>query len=48
LIQGGRHVKYRGDPSANLLVTVMNKLGVHHDRVGTSTGELQIDRLSDV
>jgi hypothetical protein len=43
---GGRHVKYNGDPAANLLVRVMDTLGVRIDHVGTSTGELQVDALS--
>jgi hypothetical protein len=46
LIGKGRHLKYAGDAAANLLVTIADKLGVHVDRVGTSTGELQLDRLS--
>jgi len=44
--KGGRHLKYAGDSAANLLVTVMDKLGVPVERVGTSTGELAIDTLS--
>ncbi len=46
--KGGRHLKYAGDSAANLLVTVMDKLGVPVERVGTSTGKLSIDTLSDV
>ena len=37
-----------GDSAANLLVTVMDKLGVPVERVGTSTGELKIDTLSGI
>jgi hypothetical protein len=48
LITGGRHLMYAGEPSANLLVTIVDKLGAHTDRVGTSTGELTIDTLSGV
>jgi hypothetical protein len=47
LIKGGRHVKYAGDAAANLLVTIADKLGVRVDKIGTSTGELQIDTLSN-
>jgi hypothetical protein len=47
-IKGGRHLKYAGDSAANLLVTVMDRLGVPVERVGTSTGELKIDTLSGV
>jgi len=45
-VAGGRHLKYTGDSSANLLVSVMDKLGVPVARVGTSQHELDIDRLS--
>jgi hypothetical protein len=47
-IKGGRHLRYDGDSAANLLVTVMDKLGVPVERVGTSTGELKIDTLSGI
>jgi hypothetical protein len=46
-IKGGRHLKYNGDCSANLLVSVMDKLGLPADSVGVSTGKLDIDRLSE-
>ena len=47
LVKGGRHLKYPGVPAANLLMTVMDKLGVPHaDTIGTSSGELDVDRLS--
>ena len=39
---------YNGDSSANLLVAVMDKLGLPVDKIGTSTGKLDIDRLSEV
>jgi Protein of unknown function (DUF1552) len=44
LIGRGRHLKYAGDAAANLLVAIADKLGVRVDRVGTSTGELPLDR----
>ena len=47
-IKGGRHLKYNGDSSANLLVSVMDKLGLPNDKIGTSHGKLDIDRLSEV
>lgn len=43
-IKGGRHLMYNGDCSANLLVTVMDKLGLPVARVGQSQGALDIDR----
>ena len=48
LLRGGRHVKYAGDPSANLLVTIVDKLGVRVDHVGTSTGELAVEGLEGI
>ena len=46
-LKGGRHLKYPSDTSnANLLVTLMDKLGVPIDRLGNSTGQLGIDALS--
>ncbi len=48
-LKGGRHLKFSGRPSmANLLVTLMDKLGVPVDRVGGSTGKLPIDPLSGI
>ena len=45
--KGGRHLKYDGQPSANLLVTMMDKLGVAPvEPIARSTGKLDIDTLS--
>jgi len=43
LITGGRHARYAADPAANLLVSVMHKLGIDVEQVGTSQGALNID-----
>jgi hypothetical protein len=46
-LQGGRHLEYSDDPGmANLLVTLMDKLGVPVDAHGASTGALPLDTLS--
>ena len=45
-LQGGRHVRHKGTPLANLLVTVMDKLGAPLDRIGDSNGKLEIDAIS--
>jgi hypothetical protein len=46
-IGGGRHVKYSsGTPLANLHVTLLDKLGVHVERLADSNGELKA--LSDI
>jgi len=48
-LNGGRHVKYKDSPSnANLLLTLMDKLGVPVEKVGGSTGKLNIDTLAEI
>ena len=45
----GRHLSYSDDPGmANLLVTLMDKMGVPVDRIGASTGALPFDTLSGI
>ena len=40
-LKGGRHLRYaKGTPVANLLVSMLDKLGVQGDRFGDSTGRL--------
>jgi hypothetical protein len=40
-LKGGRHIRYPdGTPLANLLVSLMDKVGVEMERVGDSTGRL--------
>lgn len=46
-LKGGRHLTYRTEtPLANLHLSLMDKLGVPIDRIGDSTGRLDIDTLS--
>jgi hypothetical protein len=46
-LKGGRHLRYADKPPmANLLVTLMDKLDVPVERLGGSTGHLQIDTVS--
>src|SRR3990170_4141976 len=41
-LRGGRHLKYTDKPSmANLLLTLMDKMGVPVERIGGSTGKVQ-------
>jgi hypothetical protein len=48
-LKGGRHLAYSDKPSmGNLLVTLMDKLGVPVEKIGGSTGSLPIDTLSGV
>ena len=43
-IKGGRHVKYPGaPPAANLLVNVVDKLGIPVEKIGNSTAVLNVD-----
>jgi hypothetical protein len=47
--KGGRHLKYANKPSqANLLMTIMDKMGYPVEKVGGSNGKLPIDTLSEV
>jgi hypothetical protein len=44
-ITGGRHIRYpKETPLANLHLTLLDKMGVHMDRIGDSTGRLD-DRV---
>jgi Protein of unknown function (DUF1552) len=46
-IKGGQHLAYANKPTmANLLVTLMDKMGVPVEKVGGSTGKLPLDTLS--
>jgi hypothetical protein len=46
-LKGGRHLRYHDDqPVADLLVTMMDTLGVSVDQIGDSDGALPIDALS--
>ena len=48
-LKGGRHIVYKEKPSmANLLVTIMDKMGVPVEKVGGSNGKLQLDTLSNI
>ena len=43
-IQGGRHLRYpQQTPMANLMLTLGDKLGVRIDRLGDSTGPIDVD-----
>ncbi len=46
-LPSGRHIRYTDEPSmANLLVTLMDKMGVPVERIGGSTGALPVDALT--
>jgi hypothetical protein len=42
-IRGGRHIRYpENTPMANFYLTLLEKMGIHADRFGDSTGKLDI------
>jgi hypothetical protein len=45
-LKGGRHVRFKDVPLANLHLTLLDQLGVHWDRIGDSTGRLDARVLS--
>jgi hypothetical protein len=46
-LKGGRHLTYANKPPmANLLVTLMDKMGAPVEKIGGSTGKLPLDPLS--
>ena len=46
-LKGGRHLSYADKPNnANLLVTLLDKMGVPVERFGASSGKLQLDTLA--
>ena len=48
-LKGGRHIKYPKDtPLANLHLTLLDKFGVHLDRLGDSNGRLDDRMLSGI
>ena len=48
-LKGGRHLSYANKPTmANLLVTLMDKMGMPVEKIGGSTGKLPLDTLSGV
>jgi hypothetical protein len=45
-LPSGRHLRFTDEPSmANLLVTLMDKMGVPVEKIGGSSGALPIDTL---
>jgi hypothetical protein len=45
-LKGGRHIRFKDMPVANLHLTLMDQLGVHCDRIGDSTTPLDARLLS--
>lgn len=47
-LTGGRHLKVAETPMTNLLVTLLNKVGVPLEKLGDSTGPLAIEPVSGI
>jgi len=48
-LKGGRHIRYpKETPLANLHLTLLDKLGVHLDKIGDSTGRLDDRALAGI
>jgi len=45
-LKGGRHVRFKDVPLANLHLTLLDQFGVHTDRIGDSTGRIDAGILS--
>jgi len=39
-LKGGRHIRFKNTPLANLHLTLMDQLGVHRDQIGDSNGRV--------
>jgi hypothetical protein len=47
-LQGGRHLQYPETPMTNLLLTMLEKVGVPMESLGDSTGRLDLSYLADI
>ncbi len=47
-LKGGRHIKLPETPMANLLVSLLDKVGVPTEQLGDSTGKLSLDPVPEV
>jgi uncharacterized protein DUF1552 len=45
-LKGGRHIRFKNMPLANLHLTLLDQFGVHQDRIGDSTGRIDARILS--
>ena len=45
-LKGGRHIRFKDAPLANLHLTLLDQFGVHWDRMGDSTGRIDAKLLS--
>jgi hypothetical protein len=47
-LRGGRHVHYNSVPLANLHLTLLDRFGVHWDKLGDSTGRIDDRQLAGI
>ena len=45
-IKGGRHIRFRNMPLANLHLTLLDLFGVRRDQIGDSTGRVDAQLLA--
>jgi hypothetical protein len=45
-LKGGRHLTYAETPMANLNLALLDRFGVHVEKLGISTGKLDVEPLS--
>ena len=45
LVPGGRHLTFKGDPAANLLLSIADKMDVPIEKLGNSRGRLPLETL---
>jgi hypothetical protein len=45
LVPGGRHLMFKGDPAANLLLSIADKMDVPIEQLGNSRGKLELNTL---
>jgi hypothetical protein len=45
-LKGGRHIRFKNMPLANLHLTLLDQFGVHLDRIGDSTGRVDATMLA--
>jgi hypothetical protein len=45
-LKGGRHLRFKNTPLANLHLTLLDQFGVHRDRIGDSSGRVDARILS--
>ena len=47
-LKGGRHIRFKNMPLANLHLTLLDQFGVHWDRIGDSTGRVDANIFSSL